>query len=744
MKEFLCETQELAIGYGKTSLASGIALRAKPGQILVLVGPNGAGKSTLLKTLAGQLAPLGGTVLLDGQDLTAYTGTARAQKLALMLPHTRRTELTTCFEFAAAGRIPYTGRLGILSDADRQAVQDALEIAGAAHLADRDFNCISDGQRQRVLLARAICQQPKVLLLDEPTSFLDIKGKIELLTILQKLAHEQGLAVIVSLHELDMAQKIADAVVCVFPDHVSGVLTPDAAFAPDNIRALYALSEAQYTALFGQTKPQKPTFEHYVRSGQKLLRCGYTTGTCAALGAAGAARLLLTGHAPETVALRTPKGIVVEVAPLFCRRTDTGAECAIEKDGGDDVDVTTGLPVIATVELLPGCTDIRIDGGRGVGRVTKPGLDQPVGAAAINHVPRQMIAEALRREAEAACYTGGFAVTISIQNGEEVARRTFNPHIGVEGGLSVLGTSGIVEPMSQQAILDTIQLEMNQAVLRAGTPKRLILAPGNYGLDYLHDTYPAFAAIPVVKTSNFIGDTLDMAASAGFEQVLLVGHVGKLVKVAGGIMNTHSHTADCRTELFCTHAALCGAGRELCAALYAAATTDACLELLDAAVLRASHETAASAVRPFLDAGQDVAMLNLGDVSIYATFGYLQEILQAQGYATTMAAGVPSFCAAAARLNQSLTGGMDAPLTIAPGSRADEVLDAPGTKVLMKTGRQLPALLDTLDAHGALSRSALVCSCGLPDETIFPDLSTARPPQDGSKAGYFATVLVKE
>ena len=160
----------------------------------------------------------------------------------------------------------------------------------------------------------------------------------------------------------------------------------------------------------------------------------------------------------------------------------------------------------------------------------------------------------------------------------------------------------------------------------------------------------------------------------------------------------------------------------------------------DAAVLRASHETAASAVRPFLDAGQDVAMLNLGDVSIYATFGYLQEILQAQGYATAMAAGVPSFCAAAARLNQPLTGGMDAPLTIAPGSRSDEVLDAPGTKVLMKTGRQLPALLDTLDAHGALSRSALVCSCGLPDETIFPDLSTARPPQDGSKAGVTAMV----
>ena len=587
MKEFLCETQDLAIGYGKTPLAENIALGAKSGQILTLIGPNGAGKSTLLKTLAGQLSPLGGTVLLDGQDLTAYTGPDRARKLALMLPHTRRTELTTCFEFAAAGRIPYTGRLGILSPADRQAVQHALEVAGAAHLADRDLNCISDGQRQRVLLARAICQQPQVLLLDEPTSFLDIKGKIELLTILQKLAHEDGLAVIVSLHELDMAQKVSDAVVCVFPDHVSGVLTADEAFAPENIRALYRLSEEQYTALFGAAKPDKPKFEHYVRSGQKLLRCGYTTGTCAALGAAGAARLLLTGRTPDSVVLRTPKGLVVEVAPLFCRLTAAGAECAIEKDGGDDVDVTTGLAIVATVELRPESPDICIDGGVGVGRVTKPGLDQPVGAAAINHVPRQMITDALRREAASADYHGGFAVTLSIPEGEAVAKRTFNPHIGVTGGLSILGTSGIVEPMSQQAILDTIQLEMNQAALRAGNPKRLILAPGNYGLDYLHETYPDFAAIPVVKTSNFIGDTLDMAASAGFEEVLLVGHVGKLVKVAGGIMNTHSHTADCRTELFCTHAALCGAARDTCAALYDAATTDACLDILDAAGLRA-------------------------------------------------------------------------------------------------------------------------------------------------------------
>ena len=583
----LCTARELAIGYGKTPLLSDICLGVQPGQILTLIGPNGAGKSTLLRTLAGQLAPMGGTVLLAGKDLTAYTGTQRAQKLALMAPHSRRMELTTCFDFVSAGRYPYTGRLGILSAEDRQQVHRALELVGAAHLADRDFNRISDGQRQRILLARAICQQPEILLLDEPTSFLDIKGKIELLTILQKLAHQQHLAVIVSLHELDMAQKIADAVVCVSPQGVSGVLTAKEAFAPENIQALYDLSREQYEALFGPPKPPKPKFEHYVRSGQKLLRCGYTTGTCAALGAAGAARLLLTGKAPESVGLRTPKGIVVEVAPIYCRKTETGARCAIRKDGGDDVDVTTGLPVIADLTLLPDAPgQVTIDGGPGVGRVTKPGLDQPVGQAAINHVPRRMITDALHAEAEAAGYDGGFDVMISIEGGEEAAKHTFNPHIGVEGGLSVLGTSGIVEPMSQQAILDTVQLEIHQAALREQSPKRLILAPGNYGLDYLAQNLPEYSSIPVVKCSNFMGDALDMAAAEQFAEVLLVGHIGKLVKLAGGIMNTHSRMADCRTELFCAHAALCGASQATCRALMDAATTDACLDILDAENLR--------------------------------------------------------------------------------------------------------------------------------------------------------------
>ena len=559
--KFYCCAEDLAIGYGKTPLMEHIGLGVGKGSILTLIGPNGAGKSTLLKTLAAQLAPQGGAVLLDGKSLADYSGPERARKMALMVPHTRRTELTTCFEMASAGRYPYTGRLGVLSAEDKRQVHAALALVGAEALAGRDFNRISDGQRQRVLLARAICQQPELILLDEPTSFLDIKGKAELLAILKSLARDKKMAVILSLHELELAQKVSDKVVCVSAAGVSDVMTPEKAFARENICKIYALTDEQYAFLYGEEKApeeKRPLFEHYVRSGQKLLRCGYTTGTCAALGAAGAARLLLTGRTPETVALRTPKGIVVEVEPIFCRLSGEGAECAIRKDGGDDVDVTTGLPVIASVALRPELAgEVRIHGGEGVGRVTKPGLDQPVGEAAINHVPRAMIKEALEKEAESAGYAGGFDVTISIEGGAETAKR-----------------------------LDTIQREMGQAALRAVSPRRLILAPGNYGLDYLHGKMPALKNIPVVKTSNFIGDTMDMAAASHFEEVVLVGHIGKLVKLAGGVMNTHSRTADCRTELLCAHAALCGASRDVCAALMNAATTDACMEILDKAEMR--------------------------------------------------------------------------------------------------------------------------------------------------------------
>lgn len=321
--------------------------------------------------------------------------------------------------------------------------------------------------------------------------------------------------------------------------------------------------------------------EHYIRSGTKQLRCGYTTGTCAALAAAGAARLLLTGQAPETLRLVTPKGLAVEVVPELCRLESGAARCAVRKDAGDDPDVTDGMLIFAELRRIE--RGLVVDGGEGVGRVTKAGLDQPVGAAAINSVPRRMIAAALESCCAESGYAGGLRVTISAPGGEEIAKKTFNPTLGVEGGISILGTSGIVEPMSEQAVADTIALQMRQARLES---ERLVLVPGNYGMDFVLRELSALSGIPRVKVSNLIGDALDIAVTEGFSELLLVGHIGKLVKLAGGIMNTHSRIADCRMELFCAHAALCGAGRELCAALMEQVSCDGCLAVLDAAELR--------------------------------------------------------------------------------------------------------------------------------------------------------------
>ena len=325
-------------------------------------------------------------------------------------------------------------------------------------------------------------------------------------------------------------------------------------------------------------------FEHYIRSGTRLLRCGYTTGTCAALTASGAVRLLLTGEAPDALCVMTPKGWPVEVEPVFCRMSGNTALCAVRKDAGDDPDVTDGMLICAAVRKTE--QGIELDGGEGVGRVTKPGLDQPVGAAAINSVPRQMIRSAAERVCKASSYTGGLKILISVPGGEEIAKRTFNPRLGIAGGLSILGSSGIVEPMSERAIVETTALEIRQAA--AGGGKRLILLPGNYGMDYLTEALPELEPIPRAKCSNYIGEAVDAARAEGFAELLLIGHIGKLVKLAGGIMNTHSKTADCRRELFVCHAALCGADTATCRSLMAEVSSEGCLAVLDRAGLRES------------------------------------------------------------------------------------------------------------------------------------------------------------
>ena len=219
-------------------------------------------------------------------------------------------------------------------------------------------------------------------------------------------------------------------------------------------------------------------FEHYIQKGTKRLRMGFTTGSCAALAAKAAALTLLTGKAAETVEINTPKGLTVKVPVLELVQTPDAVRCAVKKDAGDDPDITDGALVFAEVTKTDR-PNIVLDGGAGVGRVTRPGLNQPVGAAAINDVPRQMIEAAVRTVCDELFYEGGLSIVISVPDGVRLAQKTFNPRLGIEGGISILGTSGIVEPMSAQALIDTIGLELR--ALAAAGQKRVVLTPGNYG-----------------------------------------------------------------------------------------------------------------------------------------------------------------------------------------------------------------------------------------------------------------------
>ncbi len=317
-------------------------------------------------------------------------------------------------------------------------------------------------------------------------------------------------------------------------------------------------------------------FAQYIYKNQKKLRCGYTTGTCAAIAAKAAAQALLNGSWGKTASIVTPRGVVVEADILEPLLERGFASCAVRKDSGDDPDITNGMLVYARAEKSeePGIT---IDGGEGIGRVTRNGLDQPIGAAAINRVPRQMIEKEVAAVCISSGYDEGLKVIISIPGGDEIAKKTFNPRLGIEGGLSVLGTSGIVEPMSEQAFVDSIRLELSR--IQADGGRSAVITPGNYGEDYLKNELQGLELF-TVKCSNFVGETLDNAVSLGFERVLLVGHIGKLIKLAGGIMNTHSNYADARMELMGVHAALHGADRELVKALVDCGTTDEGLGLL--------------------------------------------------------------------------------------------------------------------------------------------------------------------
>lgn len=309
--------------------------------------------------------------------------------------------------------------------------------------------------------------------------------------------------------------------------------------------------------------------------GNKLMRCGYTTGSCAAAASKAAAMMLLGKEELNEVQITTPSGVCLALEILEIKRESEGVSCAVRKDSGDDPDATNGILVFACVSRCE--SGVHIDGGLGVGRVTKPGLDQPVGNAAINSVPREMIRRAVLDAAFTSGYEGGLNIVISIPEGEKIAKRTFNHRLGIEGGLSVLGTSGIVEPMSEKALIDTIRAEMS--VLYSSGERNLLLVIGNYAETFARDKL-GLKLKNYIKCSNFIGEALDIAAGTGFETVLLIGHIGKVVKLGAGMFNTHSRYGDARMEIMISCALEAGADIETLRDISAQATADAALAVI--------------------------------------------------------------------------------------------------------------------------------------------------------------------
>lgn len=370
--------------------------------------------------------------------------------------------------------------------------------------------------------------------------------------------------------------------------------------------------------------------DYYVIRNQKKLRFGYTTGSCAAGAARGAVRLLLGEDEISEVELMTPKGILLHLEILDRKRSENAASCAVRKDAGDDPDTTNGILVYAKVEKFLIRSDMEdrivIDGGIGVGRVTKPGLSQKVGEAAINPVPRAMILQAVEEIADQYHYEGGLKVTISVPEGEKIARKTFNPRLGIVGGISILGTSGIVEPMSEKALIDSIRVEMTQHA--AMGEQYMLVTPGNYGADYLRE-HMELPFEKNIKCSNYVGDTIDMAVDMGVKGILFISHIGKFVKVAAGIMNTHSHSADARMEVLCSNAIRAGGDLACARSILQCNTTDEALRVLDENhILKETMKEITDRIQFYLD-HRSYQQILLGAVIFSNEYGYLGQTANA-------------------------------------------------------------------------------------------------------------------
>lgn len=605
----IIETKNLCYDYEEEVALNNINMSFEKGKTTAILGGNGAGKSTLFLNLNGVLKPSSGTVFFNGEPVEySKKGIVDIRRKIGIVFQDPEDQL---FSSSVKRDIAFGAiKMGLSEEEVSLRVNKAIEDTGISHIADKPTHALSYGQKKRVAIAGILAMKPEVMILDEPTAGLDPKGVSEILSLLEEIKNNKEITLIIATHEMDIVPIYCDNAYILNKGNVVYEGSVKELFKkPKLLRDNYlrlpriahlmevlhnkdginvdigaaTISEARKTIKEVINKRSWFFFgvDEYIFKNGKNLRYGYTTGSCAAAAAKAATIMLLTGSKITNISLMTPKGIMLNLNVYDIVLGET-ASCAIEKDSGDDPDITNGIKVYATAAKSSE-EGIHIDGGIGIGRVTKKGLEQRIGEAAINKVPRSMIENEVKSVLEDLDYSGGINVEISIPDGVEIAKKTFNGRLGIEGGISILGTSGIVEPMSEKALTDSIKLEMK--MLRENGHEYILVSPGNYGEAFTKETLNIDIK-DSVKCSNYIGETLDYAVEFKVKGILLIGHIGKMVKLAGGIMNTHSKYADGRMEIIASHAAALGANRGIIEKILGSTTTDEAIEYLDEAGVR--------------------------------------------------------------------------------------------------------------------------------------------------------------
>ncbi len=609
MKDLIIKAENLEFTYaGADSRAlRGFDIEIERGSKVAFLGANGAGKSTFFLCLNGINVPDRGALYIDGKKASYdKEGLKELRRKVGIVFQDPDNQLFSASVFQEISFGPLN--LGMDEEEAEKAVREVMNRLSIDGFSDRPVHSLSGGQKKQVAIADIVVMNPEIIVLDEPASSLDPKHAEIVEGIVEELT-EDGITVLISTHDVDFALRWADEIAVVDEGRVLSCGRPEDIFKDLDILKKANLKKPAVLDIFdemkdkglvpgGQPVPRdaeglkelirindiaKPAEKKdYVVKMARRLKTGYTTGACAAAAAAAATEMALTGQSVAGAYVELPKGETA-VFSINNQEFNKGfGRCSVTKDGGDDPDVTHGLEIFADVRLHQGEAEnlpspVSVDGGEGVGRVTRAGLRRDVGNAAINPTPLKMIEESVGKVLKSHGSEAAAEVIISVPGGAETAEKTFNPRLGIVDGISILGTTGIVEPMSERALVDTVKAEVD--VYRAVDGEKIIITPGNFGRDFIEE-YLGIDIDKAVQCSNFIGESLDYIKYSGFRRIMLVGHTGKLIKLASGIMNTHSSYADGRMEIIASHAAANGAGAETVKSIMNCVTTDQALDTI--------------------------------------------------------------------------------------------------------------------------------------------------------------------